>query len=214
MTLHRVISHSAAVLPKPILYFFAYLGSLSQSGPPVKWLLGHNLHHKYADTDKDPILPTLKGLNHMMGKFIDVDEKEFTKILFSQAQSPVFKDRYLKTLDDYLYLYTFATYAVICAVLGIEGLCAFIIGNIGALVATSVITFLAHVKFMGRQSHEMPNNSVNIYGTFLLFFGEEIHNNHHAHPKAISNSESPLQIDIVGFILNLAKKTESRRSYV
>lgn len=60
----------------------------------------------------------------------------------------------------------------------------------------------------------MPNNSVNIYGVFLIFFGEEIHNNHHAHPKALSNSETISQIDIIGLILNLIKKTESRRSYV
>ena len=214
MTLHRVISHSAAVLPEPVLYFFALLGSVTQSGPPVKWLLGHNLHHKHADTAKDPILPTLKGLNHMMGVFTAVDENEYTKILFTQAHSPVFKDRFLKSLNDYLYLYTFGIYTLVFAIFGMKGLSAFIIGNVGALVATSVITFLAHVKILGTQTHEMPNNSVNVYGTFLLFFGEEIHNNHHARPKAISNSEHFSQVDIVGLILNLVKKTESRRSYV
>ncbi len=214
MTLHRVISHSAATLPRPLLYFFSLLGSVSQAGPPIKWLLGHNLHHKYADTDKDPILPTLKGLNHLLGQFIEVDEKEFTKILFSQAQSPVFKDRFLKSLNDHLYLYTVGLYALVFLIFGIKGLCAFLIGNLGALIATSLLTYLAHVKTLGTQHHDMPNSSVNMYGTFLIFFGEEIHNNHHARPKAISNSESPLQIDIVGLILNTVKKTEHRRSYV
>lgn len=214
ITLHRVISHSSALIPRPILYFFALIGSVTQTGSPVKWLLGHNLHHKYADTDKDPILPTLKGLNHMLGQFTDVDEHEYTKILLSQAHSPVFNDRFLKSLNDYIYLYTIAIYLLMFVCFGIKGLSAFIIGNIGALVATSVITYLAHVKTLGARTHQMPNNSVNIYGTFLIFFGEEIHNNHHAHPKTISNSESFFQIDIVGLILNLIKKTESRRSYV
>ncbi len=150
----------------------------------------------------------------MLGQFTDVDETEYTKILFTQAHSPVFKDRFLKSLNDYLYLYTFGIYFFVFAVFGLKGLSAFIVGNIGALVATSVITYLAHVKTLGLQSHVMPNNSVNIYGLFFIFFGEEIHNNHHAHPKALSNSESFSQIDIIGLILNFIKKTESRRSYV
>lgn len=150
MTLHRVISHSAAVLPKPVLYFFALLGSLTQSGPPVKWLLGHNLHHRIRDTERDPILPNLKGLNHMLGHFTDVDETEYTKILFTQAHSPVFKDRFLKSLNDYLYLYTFGIYFFVLAVFGTKALAAFIIGNIGALVATSVITYIGPREKIGR----------------------------------------------------------------
>ena len=205
MTLHRVISHSAAKIPKPLLYFFAYLGSISQSGPPLKWLVGHNLHHQFADTPKDPILPTLKGLNHLLGQFNPVAESEFTKILLVNAQSPFFKDRFLKSLDDYHYFYTLITYLVCFVFFGIKGVCIFVLGNIGALAGTSIITYLAHVKKLGSSDHVMPNSSVNMYGLFLFFFGEEIHNNHHAHPKAISNSEQPLQVDIIGSILNLIK---------
>lgn len=105
MALHRVISHSAATLPRPVLYFFALLGSITQ------------------------------------------------------AHSPVFKDRFLKSLNDFLYIYTFGIY-------------------------------------------------------FIIFFGEEIHNNLHARPKPISNSVSFLQIDVIGLILNTIQKKESRRSYV
>ena len=203
MTLHRVISHSAVPLPKPFLYFFATLGSIAQVGTPINWLLGHNLHHKYADSDKDPILPYLRGANHLLGLFIPTDEKEYTRMLLVQARSPVFKDWFLKSLNDYLYQYTFGIYLLVYLIFGPISFNAFLIGNLGALIATSLLTYFSHVKSLGTQHHEMSNNSVNIYGTFLIFFGEEIHNNHHAYPKRISNSQSATQVDPIGWVLRL-----------
>jgi fatty-acid desaturase len=201
MTLHRLISHEVAQVPKSILYFFSTLGSITQVGTPVNWLLGHNLHHKYADTSRDPILPDLFGTNHLLGKFIDVDQNEYTKMLLIKSRSPILTDRFLKSLNDYFYAYTFLIYFLVYFSFGLKGLNAFLVGNLGALMATSLLTYLSHVKNLGSQTHTMPNYSVNMYGLFLIFFGEEIHNNHHAHPKRISNSESLWQIDLIGWVL-------------
>lgn len=206
MGLHRLVAHEAAQIPKIIFYPSVFLGSLANVGTPINWFLGHNLHHKFADKAEDPILPTLKGFNHVLGAYSDGDQKEMTKILLLGARSPILNDRFLRSLNDHFYYYLLGTYFILFVVGGLPLLFMFIIGSLAALVATSFLTFWSHHPRLGFKRTMLPNHSVNMPGLFWLFFGEEIHNNHHAKPKSPTNSVVWWEIDPIGLFILLVKK--------
>ncbi len=206
MGLHRLVAHEAAKIPKIIFYPSVFLGSLANVGTPINWYLGHNLHHKFADKPEDPILPTLKGLNHLLGAYGDGDQKELTKILLLGAHSPILHDRFLHSLNDYFYYYLLGTYLFLGFSCGVSFLLIFVIGSLAALVATSFLTYWSHCPGLGLKRTVLPNNSVNMPGLFWLFFGEEIHNNHHAKPKSPTNSVVWWEVDPIGFFILLVKR--------
>jgi sn-2 palmitoyl-lipid 9-desaturase len=207
MCLHRIACHDSAQIPKLILYPFSLLGSLAHVGTPMEWFLGHSLHHQYSDQVSDPILPTLKGLNHLMGIYQPVSTKDTTRLLLSGKDFFLMKDKYLLSLSKYFYLYFIGTYFLIYFLLGWQSLLIFSIGNIGALVGTSFLTYWSHLKILGYRRFSLPDQSINLLFMFPLFFGEELHNNHHGKPKMMSNSHRWWELDLIGFMMKLCKRT-------
>ncbi|MCB0368075.1 MAG: fatty acid desaturase [Bdellovibrionales bacterium] len=201
MALHRIAAHDSTKLPKSILYFFSFIGSLAHVGTPKEWFLGHNIHHQFADTIKDPILPTLKGFNHILGIYQPISASVITRWLFNARNSSVMNDKFLLSLSNYFYLYLISTYLIVYLIFDLTGLQTFIIGNIGALIATSLLTHWSHVKQLGYRNFQESNQSSNLILLFPLFFGEELHNNHHARPKLFSNSIHWWEFDIIGAIM-------------
>lgn len=60
---HKLLSHRSFE-PRPgVMIMCSIVGMISFSGHPLAWAATHRLHHKYADTDRDPHSPT-KGRLH------------------------------------------------------------------------------------------------------------------------------------------------------
>lgn len=49
----RQLSHEAFKCPKPLEFFFAYIGALAFEGDPMEWQRGHLWHHIHSDTPAD-----------------------------------------------------------------------------------------------------------------------------------------------------------------
>lgn len=209
MTLHRVVAHDFRQFPKFLLYPFSVLGSLVHIGTPLEWYFGHNLHHQLADQPNDPILPNLKGLNYILGVYQPMASKDVTSLLLKSGSTVVMKSPFLQSLSNYFYLYVFVIYGLTYGLFGLTGVLLLNIGSIGAMIATSLMSHWTHCELFGYVNFEMPNRSRNLVMTFPFFFGEQLHNNHHAHPKNISNRISGWEIDLIGLFLGLFREKKA-----
>ena len=54
---HRMLTHRSFVVPKPLEYTFAILGSMAVQGPVMSWVADHRKHHAHADEEGDPHSP-------------------------------------------------------------------------------------------------------------------------------------------------------------
>ena len=54
---HRMLTHRSFVVPKPLEYSFAILGSMAVQGPVMAWVADHRKHHAHADEEGDPHSP-------------------------------------------------------------------------------------------------------------------------------------------------------------
>src|SRR5215212_8825006 len=54
---HRLLTHRAFQVPKPLEYIFAVLGSMAVQGPVMSWVADHRKHHAHADEEGDPHSP-------------------------------------------------------------------------------------------------------------------------------------------------------------
>lgn len=54
---HKLLSHKAFVPKTKLVELVTGLSMIMFSGQPLAWVATHRLHHKYADTDKDPHSP-------------------------------------------------------------------------------------------------------------------------------------------------------------
>lgn len=59
--MHRYFSHRAFKAPVWYEYVVLFLGPLTGSGSILGWVGVHRLHHRYADTEKDPHSPHIVG---------------------------------------------------------------------------------------------------------------------------------------------------------
>jgi stearoyl-CoA desaturase (delta-9 desaturase) len=54
MGFHRLLTHRAYKVPKPVEYFLAVCGTLALEGGPIQWVVTHRIHHAKADRPGDP----------------------------------------------------------------------------------------------------------------------------------------------------------------
>src|SRR5215203_3495989 len=54
---HRLLTHRAFQVPKPLAYTFAVLGSMAVQGPVMRWVADHRKHHAHTDEEGDPHSP-------------------------------------------------------------------------------------------------------------------------------------------------------------
>ena len=61
MTYHRLLTHRSFKCPLWWEYLGTLLATLSFTGSAITWIAIHRMHHRYADTDKDPHSPDYLG---------------------------------------------------------------------------------------------------------------------------------------------------------
>ena len=57
MGYHRLITHRAYKVPKPVEYFLVTCAALSLEGGPIQWVTTHRIHHAHTDRTGDPHTP-------------------------------------------------------------------------------------------------------------------------------------------------------------
>lgn len=201
LSYHRQLSHKSFRCPKPLEYFFAYMGALAFEGDPIEWAKGHSWHHANSDTPADRHSPR-DGLWHSHWGWVldesyadsrrDVkgNSKDDLAAPWFYSESPEFYGWLRET-----YMQHMLAQAVLFAVLG--GLPGFVWGFVIRVLFTQNMTWLVNsaVHVWGHQPWKTGDSSKNNALVALLVFGDGWHANHHAFPASAAHGLEPWQVD-------------------
>jgi len=200
---HRNLTHRAFVLPKPLEYFFAWLGACALQGDPAEWVSAHRHHHAACDGERDPHSPFDGFFWAHMGW------------MMHEKGAPVLADRsnVADLLKQPFYRFLRATYPfhpLVPAVLlyAIGGLPWLVWGGFVRIAALYHVTWFvnsaSHV--WGFQSFKTGDISMNNPAVALLAFGEGWHNNHHAFEDSARHGLLWWQIDVTWYLVWVLQK--------
>ncbi len=185
VTMHRVLTHRAVTLKRPVEILLTLAGALGGSGSSIAWTAMHRAHHAHVDTARDPHAPTKLGWA-LVASVYDYD----------------FDPRHAKDLlRDPFHVFVHRYYALLLLIWGV-GLAAieprlcvfgFLIPAFVQITVSNLTSLLTHSQ--GYRNFETRDHSANNPLIALLAFGEGWHNNHHADPARWSFQRRWWEID-------------------
>jgi sn-1 stearoyl-lipid 9-desaturase len=200
MTMHRYLTHSSFEFSNKIVKWICiWFALMAGRGGIIPWVYIHRLHHAHSDTDKDPHNPNLS----IRGMFFPFYGHFNDKINFRIVKDLLTDHIYIKLDKNYVLL--IISWAILLLLIDIELLYFFWILPVALthIVLNSFI-YLGHTA--GYVSHKHKDDSKNLWPFGILFWGEGWHNNHHTNPKNFKMGEKWWEIDLIAFIIKLAKK--------
>lgn len=209
VAMHRCFSHrSWTPRNKVILLVMHFLAAITAMGSTITWAGTHRLHHKTADTNKDPHSP--------IGKSLWVKIKYWFNYWPSHAVSPMsvkdlLSDPYHKFFHKYYFHINIAWIALLLAIDYRLFLYCYLLANALTLQVTSWITVGAHL--FGHQDIDCGDESKNTFIMGAYMWGEGWHNNHHAKPSVYEFGRHWWQLDIGAYLIKLLADPEKSRTY-
>ncbi|MEJ2362785.1 MAG: fatty acid desaturase [Gammaproteobacteria bacterium] len=202
--LHRHQSHNALQLHPVASHFFRFWLWLTTSMVTKQWVAVHRKHHAKCETEEDPHSPQVFGIKKLL--------LEGTELYRAEARNPETLEKYGQgTPDDWLERKLYARHPFYgitlmllldVALFGAIGITIFAVQMIWIPVwAAGVINGIGH--FWGYRNFETQDASRNISPWGLFIGGEELHNNHHAHPHSARLSNKWWELDIGWFYIRL-----------
>jgi stearoyl-CoA desaturase (delta-9 desaturase) len=196
--LHRHQAHRALDLHPAVSHFFRLWLWLSTGMVTKEWAAVHRKHHAKCETAEDPHSPQILGLNRVLwgGVFLHVKE----------ANRPDTLERYGPgTPEDWLERNLYSKFQILgLTLMGVIDVVLFgMVPGVLILVtqiiwipfwAAGVINGIGH--YWGYRHWSTPDASTNIVPLGILIGGEELHNNHHAHPTSARLSNKWYEFDI------------------
>ena len=183
MGYHRLLTHRAYKVPKPVEYFLAICGTLALEGGPIQWVVTHRIHHAHADRAGDPHTPRDGGWWAHVGWILWGTAQDHEAETIAHYAPDLVKEPFYRWLNRFYYI-----------PLLLVGIALFVFGGWGVLLwgvflrltialhATWLVNSATHL--WGRRRFETDDDSRNSWWVALLSFGEGWHNNHHAHPTS------------------------------
>lgn len=202
---HRLLTHRAYKVPKPLEYFFTICGTLTLEGGPIFWVGTHRIHHQNSDRHGDPHSPRDGAFWAHMGWIIFGEPKHNDTDAMGKYAPDMINDPFYRWLNSYHYV-----------PLVIQGLIALALGGwamvwwtvclrvIAGLHATWLVNSATHL--WGSKRFATKDDSRNNWWVALLTFGEGWHNNHHAHPASARHGLAWYELDITWLTIALLKK--------
>lgn len=180
MSYHRMLSHRAFKVPKPLEYLFAYCGALAGQGDPITWVAEHRHHHKYCDTIDDVHSPKegfwWSHAGWLINNQVTDPRVELTKDTIVQDLEKQWFYRFLKKTYG---IHVILSGALFWYLFGFGGFVwAFAFRAVWVYHITWFVNSASHV--WGYQSYKTGDVSKNNWWVGILAFGEGWHNNHHA----------------------------------
>ena len=192
---HRLLTHRAFSVPKPLEYLLAFVATLASEGGPINWVARHRMHHAFSDTDKDPHSPR-KGFwwAHMLWLFKHkplLDNFE----LYSSYARDLSQDRVYRFLNTTHWIYQI-----------LLGIGLYFWGGLPFLVwglffrtvfvyhGTWFVNSATHM--WGYRTYQPNDDSRNLWWVAIIAFGEGWHNNHHAHQRSARHGLKFWEFDI------------------
>jgi stearoyl-CoA desaturase (delta-9 desaturase) len=196
--LHRHQAHRALDLHPAVSHFFRLWLWLTTGMVTKEWAAVHRKHHAKCETPEDPHSPQILGINRVLwgGVFLYVTEARKVETLERYGHG---------TPNDWLECNVYSRFQVVgLTLMGVADI--FLFGLVpGILIfltqivwipfwAAGVINGIGH--YWGYRHWSTPDASTNIVPLGLLIGGEELHNNHHAHPTSAKLSMKWYEFDI------------------
>ena len=195
MGYHRLLTHRAYKVPKPVEYFLAICGTLALEGGPIQWVVTHRIHHAHADRVGDPHTPRDGGWWAHIGWVMWGTAQNHDQAILAHYAPDLVKDPFYRCLNRFFY--------VPIIVLGVA---LFVFGGWGVLLwgVALRLTLALHATWLvnsathlwGKTRFQTGDDSRNSWWVALLTFGEGWHNNHHAHPTSARHGLHWYEIDL------------------
>jgi stearoyl-CoA desaturase (delta-9 desaturase) len=196
--LHRHQTHRALELHPAASHVFRFWIWITTGMVTREWVAVHRKHHASVETPDDPHSPQVHGIARVLwgGVFLYV----------RQAGDRAMLERYGRgTPDDWLerHVYARCPYCGL-SLMALADVLAF--GLVGGLFiyaiqmvwipfwAAGVINGMGH--YWGYRNYPVEDASTNLFPIGILIGGEELHNNHHAHPTSAKFSSAWHEFDI------------------
>uniref|UniRef100_A0A7S3EKK7 Fatty acid desaturase domain-containing protein n=1 Tax=Rhodosorus marinus TaxID=101924 RepID=A0A7S3EKK7_9RHOD len=179
LTYHRLLSHRAFKVPKPVEYFLAYCGVLSCQGDPITWVKDHRHHHKYCDTDQDVHSPFEGFWWSHAGWLLNTDERHKRLEPSANLAADLDSQPFYKFIKKTYFMHLVLSGALLWSLFGWGGFVwGFAFRAVWVYHITWFVNSASHV--WGYQSYNTGDISMNNWWVGILAFGEGWHNNHHA----------------------------------
>lgn len=202
---HRLLTHHSFTVPRPLLYFFAFLGSLACQAGPITWVTAHRLHHEYADREGDPHSPIRSFFWAHMGWCVVKKNQIYDPKVQSVVAKELVRDRGMVFLQRTFVLWN----VVLGAALYAWGGWPFVVWGIFVRLVltyhgTWLINSAAHT--WGSQRYATGDRSRNLWWLAPLTFGEGWHNNHHAFLNSARHGHKWWEVDVTYYTIRLLSK--------
>ena len=186
---HRGLAHSAIILSSRLKRFIIATGPWVVGIDALAWSCMHRMHHKYADTKKDPHSPHIMGIMGVLfGQYVS-----YERILFSLIECKPAYINSVKDIDSQVHWITrnklwwlpYIGHIVIAAIFAFSfnsilvGI-SYYLGIMSHPIQGWLVNSLGHAK--GYRNFNTDDKSVNNLWLGYLVFGEGYQNNHHQNP--------------------------------
>jgi stearoyl-CoA desaturase (delta-9 desaturase) len=193
---HRLLTHRSFDAPAWLRRTFAWMGAAALQGGPLVWVGTHRRHHRFSDLPGDPHSPRESFWHAHIGWMMQWrDRKEDRAYAKDLARDP-----FIAWLDKFGVVPWIVNIAICYAVAGPRGV---LWGVVICTVFTWNITWSVNsfCHRFGSRPYGTKEGSRNLWWVGLLGHGEGWHNNHHAYQKSALTGETPLQIDLSGYLI-------------
>lgn len=200
---HRLFSHRAFEVSRPVKWFILFCGIISGQGSPIMWASTHISHHRASDRDTDPHSPKDGILHSYLFWMFKVKEGEHSL----RPITHLLRDNDIVFVHKY-YSYILWSINLIVALYSVDlWLYLIVFPAFITLQVFSIQTSLVHIKSLGYRNYETKDNSVNSLLLFPLTQGEAWHNNHHGESSNPNcGGRHWWEIDPTYWIIKLIKK--------
>jgi len=194
ITYHRYLAHGYFLPNKLVKILMLYSIVASGLVKPLNYVIGHRLHHKFSDSDKDPHPPNLGMFNLVQGKFND-------KITNTVPIKDIIRQKDVMFVNNYYYTLYTLNLVIFYVIDPHIFYLSFLLLNLRYHFITIIFNYIAH----GGKKISQPQN-LPLWTSFLLgYLGENYHKNHHDDPSnpKFSKTTSLLNADIGYYIMKL-----------
>lgn len=205
LTYHRLLTHRAFRVPQWLEYALTTVGALSAQGSPLQWVAGHRLHHKYADTPRDPHSPREGFFHAHMGHLLFKKPHEENAERMLRYVPDLSKHAYYRFLDKHNLWIALS----LLPILYLLGGWPFVLW--GGFVR---VTLMLHITWLvnsathrwGYRNFRTSDDSRNCWWVAMLAAGEGWHNNHHAQQNCATHGLRWWEFDFTYLLIQLLDK--------